>query len=213
METSPLWTDLPEDVQSYLSLNAEALQFKRAEKVYHQGSQPRGLYFIEKGLVGLVLVEASSGKEHLTRFFKQGQFFGHRSLFANEEHHGEAVVLEATIIQFVSKEILFKILQQKPELYLGIVKFLSKELRRCEINQIRILENQILPRVAQTLVYLKDINPNHNWTRQEIANFCASTVSTVIKALSEIERLGYIEQDGRSINILDRVALISLQDS
>jgi CRP-like cAMP-binding protein len=60
---------------------------------------------------------------------------------------------------------------------------------------------------------LKDLHPDHNWTRQEIANFCASTVSTVIKALSELEELNLIKQDGRSIQVLNRDGLIALQDN
>lgn len=75
-----------------------------------------------------------------------------------------------------------------------------------------ILENQILPRTAQALVYLKELHPAHKWTRQEIANFSASTVSTIIKALAELEAKGLIRQEGRSIDILNREGLIALQD-
>jgi CRP-like cAMP-binding protein len=75
-----------------------------------------------------------------------------------------------------------------------------------------ILENQILSRTAQTIIYLKDIHPNHNWTRQEIANFCASTVSTIIKAMAELEDMGLISQKGRSIDILDREGLLNLEN-
>ena len=73
-----------------------------------------------------------------------------------------------------------------------------------------ILENQILSRTAQAIIYLKDLYPEHNWTRQEIANFCASTVSTVIKAMAELEDMGLIKQQGRSIEILKREELLQM---
>lgn len=212
MDITELWSDLNPEMRNFFESQSQIKQFKRGEFIYSQGEVPKGIYFVKSGLVGLTIISANSGKEHLLRFFKQGQFFGHRSLFSNEGYHGNAVALELTEVRFVAKSTLLVGLEKDKSMLEKVVYVLSKELRRCEINQLRILENQILPRVAQTLVYLKDIHPQHNWTRQEIANFCASTPSTVIKALSQIESLGYIQQDGRSINILDREALISLQD-
>jgi CRP-like cAMP-binding protein len=59
-------------------------------------------------------------------------------------------------------------------------------------------------------IYLKDLHPERNWTRQEIANFCSSTVSTVIKTLAEREDKKLIRQAGRVIEVLDRTALVNL---
>lgn len=190
----------------------QTLQLKRGESVYRQGDLPRGLYLVEKGLVGFVVIGASSGKEHLLRFFRQGQFFGHRALFSNEGYHGSTVVLEPTQLRLISKDLVLQTIEQNPTLLKEVVQVLAKELRHSETHQVMILENQIKVRVAQALVYLKDLHPEHNWTRQEIANFCASTVSTVIKALTELEALQLIRQDGRSIHVLNRDELIALQD-
>ncbi|MFN9068456.1 MAG: Crp/Fnr family transcriptional regulator, partial [Bdellovibrionales bacterium] len=110
------------------------------------------------------------------------------------------------------KLIVLEALKQQPQLLMDVVKVLAKELRRCEDQHVLILDNEILVRVAQALIYLKDLHPHHNWTRQEIANFCASTVSTVIKALSELEEMGLISQNGRSISILKRDKLVAMQD-
>lgn len=212
MEKDELWQNLPLNLRHKLKDSSRTLEKRRGDTVYLQGDPPQGIYFVEKGLVGLMLVGATSGKEHLLRFFRQGQFFGHRSLFANEGYHGTTKVLEPTVLRLVPKAAVLGALNEHPDLYRDIVKVLSKELRRCEEQHVMILENQILSRTAQALVYLKDLHPEHMWTRQEIANFCASTVSTIIKALGELEERGYIQQDGRSIEILDRDALIHLQD-
>ncbi|MBX3041006.1 MAG: winged helix-turn-helix domain-containing protein, partial [Bdellovibrionaceae bacterium] len=58
----------------------------------------------------------------------------------------------------------------------------------------------------------KDLHPRHRWTRLEIASFCASTPSTVIKALAQLEEKGLISQKGREIEIRDRKALLSLHE-
>ncbi len=212
MEWREIWADLSAEVKQQFETKSKTLELKRGEFVYRQGDLPRGIYFVETGLVGLVLVGSASGKEHLLRFFRQKQFFGHRALFADEGYHGSTVALEPTVLKLVPKDIVLEAVKKHPELLLNVVKVLSKELRRSENHQVMIIENQILVRTAQALVYLKDLHPEHNWTRQEIANFCASTVSTIIKALAELEEMKLIQQDGRAINILDRDALIALQD-
>lgn len=203
---------MPNEVKIQIESQSYLMERERGEFVYRQGDLPQGLYFIKNGLVGLVIVGAASGKEHLMRFFKQGQYFGHRSLFSDEGYHGTTVALQSTILEVIPKAALMTVVDQYPFLLRDIVRILSVELRRCETHQVMILENQTLSRTAQALIYLKDLHPDHNWTRQEIANFCASTVSTVIKALSELETMGFILQKGRAIEILNRDALIALQD-
>ena len=210
MNYSSLWSTLPIDVKSKFDQSSQVINVKRGEKIYEAGDQPRGIYFIESGLVGLLIIGSESGKEHLLRFFKEGQFFGHRSLFSSEDYHGNTVALEASKLRLVPKNIVLEVLEKKPELYRDILVVVSKELRRCENQHVMILENQILARTAQAIIYLKDLYPEHNWTRQEIANFCASTVSTIIKAMAELEDMGLISQKGRSIEILKRQELLQL---
>lgn len=211
MDVYELWTHLPQEIRTQFESQSTIFTLKRGESVYRQGDQPKGIYFVKSGLIGLTKI-GTTGKEHLLRFFRQGQFFGHRTLFSNEEYHGSALALQTTHLKFVRKEAILKAIDDYPRLLLDVVRVLSRELGRCENQHVLILDNQIGVRVAQSLIFLKDLHPDHNWTRQEIANFCASTVSTVIKALSDLERAGLIAQEGRSIQILNREQLIAMQD-
>jgi CRP-like cAMP-binding protein len=211
MDYKGLWSELPQDIRWQFESQSSTLQFKRGEHIYRQGDHPRGVYFVKAGLVGLTKI-GTTGKEHLLRFFKDGQFFGHRAMFSNEDYHGSTVALEPTKLKLVPKDTVLSALKAHPNLLMDLVTVLARELRHCESQHVMILDNQIHVRVAQGLVYLKDLHPDHNWTRQEIANFCASTVSTVIKALSDLEALGFISQEGRAIKILRREKLVSMQD-
>lgn len=208
-----IWPALPEDVSRLFISHSRKLEFKRGEVVYRMGDAPKGLYLVEGGLIGLTIIGQQSGKEHLMRFFKAGQFFGHRSLFSKESYHGNATALELTKILLIPKDTVIDSLERHPVLLKEIVWTLAQELRRSELQHVMILENQILSRTAQALVYLKELHPEHSWTRQEIANFCASTVSTIIKAMAELEEMGLISQVGRSITILNKEALIAMEQN
>lgn len=187
------------------------LSFKRGDIVYHEGQEAKGIYFVESGLVGLKKT-GFSGREYWLRFFAAHHFFGHRSLFSQEDYHGSAVSLEASKLHFVSKDIVLNAVKLEPHLLLDIADVLSRELGQSENQHVMILDHQINARVAKTLVFLKDMHADYDWTRQEIADYCASTVSTVIKALSEIEKSGYIKQNGRSIHIINKEALLNWID-
>lgn len=211
MDFKDLWVDLPTEIRLKFESESVTVQAKRGEFIYRQGDKPRGIYFVKQGLVGLTKI-GTTGKEHLLRFFREGQFFGHRALFSKEDYHGSAVALEQTQLKLVPRSAVLAAIDLYPKMLLEVVQVLAKELRRCENQHVLILDNQINIRVAQGLIYLKDLHPDHNWTRQEIANFCASTVSTVIKSLADLENQGLIKQVGRSIEILDREGLVSMQD-
>ncbi len=211
MNRQSIWSDLSEQAKNRVHSVSQILEFKRGDLVYRAGEISRGLYLVDKGLVGLNLV-GLTGKEHLVRFFRAEQFFGHRALFSAQPYHASAIVLEPTRLKFVSKDDVFSILDSEPKAYRTVVRVLAEELRRCELQHVSILENEILSRTAMAIVYLKDLHSEHNWTRQEIANFCASTPSTIIKALAELERRKLIRQDGRSIEVVDKDGLIALQE-
>lgn len=212
MPIRKIWTSLPSEVLKKMEISAQKLSLKRGDIIYRPGEQPKGIYMMDSGLVGLLFL-TESGKEHLLRFFRQEQFFGHRSLFSDEVYHAQALALEPSELRLIPKNVVLEILKAHPELFEDVARVLASELGQAERQRVMILENQILPRVAQALIYLKDIEPSHNWTRQEIANFTASTVSTVIKAMAELESMELIKQSGRVFEIVDRQGLLSLQDT
>lgn len=205
-----LWSSFHEMTQSRLRGETKEFHFKRGDYVYQVGQQPQGIYFLDSGLVGLTIVGVT-GKEHLLRFFKQGQFFGHRSILSEELYHGSSVCLESCVIRLLPRQAFYQLLEENPLFYKDIAWVLAKELRRAENQHVMVLENQMLSRVAQSLVFLKQIDPQHLWTRQEIASFCASTTSTVIKTMAVLEEMGLIRQKARVIEIIDRQGLLELE--
>ncbi len=148
----------------------------------------------------------------MLRFFKPGQFFGHRSLLADEAFHARALVIEDCTLRFVSKEVLTAARSRYPAFNELLLRQLALELRMVEQHLVEVLDHEVIVGTAQALVFLKSLFPEHDWTRQEIANFCASTVSTVIKALGKLEQRGFIAQSGRHIELIDPHGLIALQD-
>ncbi|MNK07395.1 cAMP receptor protein [compost metagenome] len=191
-------------------VNASLVYAKRGDVLYRAGEQPRNIYFVEKGLVGLALW-AESGKDHLARLFKEGQIFGHRSLFAHEAYHATATVIDDSILRVLDKDQMRERMKGNCELAEKLLEILAKELRQAESRQLVLSEKDAPTRIAEAIVYLKELHPAYDWTRQEIADFCGTTTPTVIRTLAKFAEDGLIEQRGREIIILDRVALLAAE--
>jgi CRP-like cAMP-binding protein len=203
------WRDLRGSAKEIFAAHAKPLEFSRGDRVYRSGEQPQALYFVERGIVGLVLT-SSGGMEHLLRLFVAGDYFGHRALFADEPYHADSVCLEPTLLLCLGKEHVERILNENPALQRILIRTLARELGRAELLRISLTEADVISRVASALVYLKELHSSHNWTRQEIANFCASTTPSVVRAMAALEARGFIRQVGRKVEILDREALLQL---
>ncbi len=181
--------------------------FQRGDLIYSEGDSPTHLYYIEKGLVGLIKL-SPTGNESLLRIFKADQFFGHRTLFSGETYHASAKCLEPTNMILVEKQKVIELFDENPKSYFFLARALAKELRRAENRSVLVSEAHILERVASALLLFKKLYPEHMWTRTEIANYVASRTPTVIKALAELEKEGAIKQDRRYLEIVDESALL-----
>jgi CRP-like cAMP-binding protein len=184
-------------------------QYKKKQFIYKVSESPTELYLLEHGLIGLVFT-CENGNDHLLRIFKSGQFFGHRSLFSGELYHGSSICLEDCEISFIDKKNINTLIQKYPEFTVFLLKYISIDLGKCETHRIRISEKEVIQRAADAIVYLSELAPEHKWTRLEIAQYCESTSTTIVKVLSKLEKLGMIKQSGHRILILNREGLLKI---
>lgn len=197
------------EAQKELETGTSVLQLKRGELLYRADDIPTGLHFIQYGLIGLVAV-GISGNEYLIRLSKAGQYIGHRSLFAREAYHATSIALENTRIISVAKTTLFRVMKMYPNMAFLILETIAKELKYAELGRVALAEKGVVARVAESIIYLKERFPEHQWTRREIAEFCSSTTPTVIRTLAKFQADGLIRQTGRKIEILKRQPLLDL---
>ncbi len=196
----------------FFQREASVANFERGSFIYHQGEHPNNLYFLESGLVGLVIL-SSKGKERLVRIIKVGNFLSHRALLAEEPYHASAKVIEKSLVKKLAAEHLYKFLDEHPAALRYLTRILARDLRRAESSISHLSEATVTQRVAESLVFLLEQYSDHQWTRQEIAEFVGSTTPTVFRVMAYFESRGWIKTLRRKIQILDRKALLSLQDT
>ena len=176
--------------------------YKRNEIIYNEGDNPENLYLINSGIIGLFHV-SESGHETLLRVFSKGYVFGHRSLLAQEAYHASSICLTPSEVYVIPYSKLKELCSRQPDILFNLSRILAKELRASELRMSGLQDKSANRRIVEALVFLKLKHPSYTWTRKEIAEFAGSTVESVVRIITTLEKEGLLEKRGRDFHMND----------
>lgn len=185
--------------------------FSKGDVLYNKGDKPSGVYYIKEGIIGLINL-APNGTESLLRVFGEKFFIGYRSFLVNEEYHATSISLSNVKLVYLPFENAQAILDRCPKMLLHLSQMLSRDLRIAEERFNDLTGKRAINRIIESLVFLKQRQPEYQWTRREIGEFCGAKTETVTRVLTQLEKEGFIEKDGREIFIKDNNALLEYSE-
>lgn len=192
--------------------------YKKKDAIYHSGSFPKGVFFINKGRVK-VFKTHEDGKEFITGLFTQGDFFGYPALLEDTAHADSATALEESEIGLIPKEDFFALLHNNAEVSRKFINLLSGNLQEREEQLLRLAYNSVRKRVAAALVNLSshyNTAPDEIFSisisRQDLASLAGTAVETTIRTLGEFKEEGMVHVQAGSISLLDINRLNSLRN-
>ncbi len=150
------------------------------------------LYYVSKGLVGLHHI-LENGKSSLVRLYKQGDFFGFRTLFGNKNYHCSAMVMLTSDIICIRPHNVDSFFKSNIELVRFLTFQLSQELYDAETRLSRIAYNKTMDRVFDTTRHLTTYYPEYPWTYREIAEFAGCETETAIRITKELQKSGLLQ--------------------
>lgn len=204
-----------EELQS-LSKSRPVSKYKKKEIIFHMGDKPHYLYFLNKGSVKSFKTH-DDGKELITNVFKAGDFFGHVSLFEDKPYHDSALVMEDSEIFKIPKEDFLALVHKNRDVAQKFIKLLSNKVEEQEKQLLRLAYDTVRKRTAEALLYLlkKPGNTQKETslrvTRDDLANLVGTATETVIRCLAEFKEDGFIEVNGREIQVINQKGLESVQ--
>lgn len=205
-----IFSVLTGDQKDILKAGLTASFYKKGEYIFKEGDKPNGLICLSEGKVK-VFKEGVGGREQIVRLAKPIGFIGYRALFAEENHHASAVTIEDSVVCFVTKDALYKLLRLNPELSISIIKAFATELGFSYFRTVTLTQKHIRGRLAESLLFLKDTYGFEKdektlkvyLSREDIANLSNMTTSNAIRTLSAFAGENIIAIDGRKIKVLD----------
>lgn len=203
-----LFADFNDEDVAELSEHKSCSYYKKKQAVFLEGSNPRGVFCINKGKVK-VFTMGDEGKEQIIHLAKEGEIIGYRSMFSGQPYQVSAETLEECNICFISKENFTSMIDSNSILRNGILSELSKELNERSKTITQMSQKSVRDRLAYSLILLKDIYQDEdiNLSREDLANLIGTATETLIRLIKQFKEEGFIEIKGRKIKIVSLSAL------
>ena len=166
-------------------------QLGKGMTVYNQGEKAQKFYYVRQGLIGLYHT-LNNGKESLERLYKQGDYFGFRTLFGFGDcryHCNAKVLIEAEIIR-INPENIDHFLTDNLQMSKFLLQTLANELRDAEQRLAKSAYLRTRDRVIDSLSFLTKNFPYYNWTYREIAEYAGCETETAIRIAKELKASG-----------------------
>ncbi len=194
LQKVPLFSQLaPVELERVAEITRER-SYPRNSVILFEDDPGDALYVVATGQVKVVLI-GEDGREVILSVLGEGDFFG----------------MEDSNLLVIRREDFQAILQQSPGIAMGLLRELSRRLRRVDEKVGSLVLLDVNGRVAQLLLDLADEAGSDKITRRlthhTIAQMIGSSRETVSRTMRELVDKGYIEISRREILIRDRAAL------
>jgi CRP-like cAMP-binding protein len=187
------------DVDLLFTWGAVAKKYQKDEVVFYENDSAQFYYQIIDGAIKMFNIN-EDGKEFTQGIFYKGSSFGEPPLFIDEIYPASAIAIKDTTIIKLSKDKLFLIVNEYPEISQSFLKLMATRIFNKSISTKQIINQKPEFRIKSFLENYKKrnkINSNERvlipFTRQQIADFTGLRVETVIRTLSVMKKSKKVE--------------------
>jgi CRP/FNR family transcriptional regulator len=212
---SNIFCDAQHDIIEEISSQKVCTVFKKGEAIFREGARPAGVYCVNFGKIKLSK-HGADGKEQIIRLLKAGDPIGYRALLGGENYSSSAIAIEESGVCFIPRELFIGILQKDSSLSMEMMRLLSDDLRKAELQITHLAQKTVRERVAEALLFIKETYGFEadgqtiaaTFSREDIANIVGTATETAIRLLSEMNKDQIIQLSGKKIIILNLPKLI-----
>ena len=214
-----LFSSLGKEDLNHLDQITRMEDFRRRQPIYLPGDNPDSVYMLKTGRVKISRI-SEEGKELTLGILEPGEVFGELEVLDGSLRDTIAEALEDATICVIRREDFEKVLKKNPDLTIRLTKLIGFRLKKIESRIEDLVFRDVPVRLARLLLSLSEefgkqedrgVRLALRITHQEIANLIGSTRETVSATLNDFKRQGLIQLDHRSITLIDKVRLSSIQ--
>jgi len=191
---------------------------KKGEVIFEEGENVNGIYCIKDGICKLTKLSAN-GKDHIVKLVTKGELLGQRSMISDEPVNLSAIALEDMQVCFIPKSEVMGYFDKNNQFSMNVMKTICGDLKEADDHMVNLAQKTVKERLAETLLYLNDTfgkNEDNSLkvqlSRDELASMIGTATESCIRLLSDFNKLGLIELNGKKIVLKDINALKKLAD-
>jgi CRP/FNR family transcriptional regulator len=197
--------------QELASISSRKL-FPVGSKIFVQGATPQAVYFINRGLIKLVRVEAD-GKEVIIGLRPPNRWFGTATAIARRPYSLTAVALTECELQCISTNSFLHLIETDAQFARQILQACSSTIiaLHARLSQLAGTHaRQRLEHLLWQLLLAQGLREGNGAVRlslplkrQEIAQMLAVAPAYVSELLTQLAEEGLIQREGRDLIIVD----------
>jgi CRP/FNR family transcriptional regulator len=143
------------DSLSEISEEKVRLNFKKKEIIFQAHEIVTGFYCIEKGLVRTYKAN-EGGRAQTFQLASRGKWVGFRDAISGEDYNHSAICVEDTILCYIPKETILRLIKVDFAFQLEVMKYLADEWKVVENSVHSLGTKQIHSRLADLLITFSD---------------------------------------------------------
>jgi len=190
-------------------------RYEKGQVIIYEGTPAYAIHCIYSGRVKIYKT-GQQGEQQIIRLLGPGEIFGYRALLAQELCAASVEAIEPTVICTISKETLFQLLRQSPELASRLLAKMARELRTSEDLLLSLAQESVKQRTAKLLLFLweggkgetgVDGSLRISLQRLEMAHMVGTTPETFSRTLRYLAKKRILQVSRDEISITNSKAL------
>jgi CRP/FNR family transcriptional regulator/CRP/FNR family cyclic AMP-dependent transcriptional regulator len=206
MSNTPLFEGATPATIARLADRGSIRRYRRNTYLFHQGDDAPEVFFLVDGRVEISSLSAS-GHRQLHTTLDRPQFFGELGVLGGMARTAAALALEESSVWTVQGPTFVEFVTEESAASRAILRALARQVQSHEAFVEDLLFLDLKGRVAKRLLQLvapslDDLPPDGAVlpsvvTHADLASLCGGSRENVTRILSDLQRRGYVERDGR----------------
>lgn len=185
--------------QSNYPTQKKQLFFKKGQTIISQNATLDGVYCIKKGNIK-VIKSNNNGNETILRIANPGDIIGENILLNDNDFSNSATAISDTIVCFIDRKSFSRLINNS-NTCLNLLQKTFSVLKKAEEHICSCHQKKVIERLSELLLDFKKnagICENEKWkidlnlSREELAMLIGTAPETVIRAFSELKKMGII---------------------
>ena len=206
MAGTPLFEDASPSTIARLADEGQIRRYQRGTYLFHQGDDAPDVFFLVSGRVEISSL-SQSGHRQLRTTLDVPQFFGELGVLGDQPRSAAALALEDSEVWRAGGPVLLDFLIEEPTAAQALLRALARQVLSQEAFVEDLLYLDLKGRVAKRLLQL--VSPSLDElpadgavvpsvvTHADLASLCGGSRENVTRILSDFQRRGFVERDGK----------------
>jgi CRP/FNR family cyclic AMP-dependent transcriptional regulator len=208
----PLFESLPEGELAHFAELTREKTYPKGSVILFENDRGDSLFLVASGQVKVVLI-GEDGREVILSVLGAGSFFGEMALIDDSPRSAHVIAMEDATLLVLRREDFQARLRSSPEVAIGLLRELSRRLRRADEKIGSLVLLDVNGRVADLLLRaaLEEGGDmiRRKLTHHTIAQMIGSSRETVSRTMRDFVERGLIQVTRKDITITDRQALLA----